>query len=267
MNMEQSMMIVKYIFSLSLFCQRLIFLVVQPLLPPKWKPVSAARAEMMNRMLGRSSDPIDLLKSSGIKTGIKKSHFSFSDNLPALTMSMTNAVTPKSYDYYLDSDEPTDIANIRRSLIEQEFPGSSIARASTTYLKRSANDPDEEQSNCGSPSNGITKIKSFLSGKVEESHIKERFHKQNRKYIHRQQDHSEFTHEEDLPYQGDANLALPLEILFQIALYINQVKAQGKIEALLVSSTTTSLDNLANALTSFERIVYTPIPKAYNIHL
>jgi hypothetical protein len=213
-------------------------------------------------MLGKSS--IDLLKSNGIK-GIKKSPFSFSDNLPTLTMSMTNAVTPKTNNYYLDSDEPTDITNIRRSLIEQEFPGSSIARASTAYLKRAAN--DEEQADVASSSDGITKIKNFLSGKVEESHIKERFHKQNRKYIHRQQDHSEFTHEEDLPYQGDADLALPLEILFQIALYINQVKAQGKIEALLVSSTTTSLDNLANALTSFERIVYTPIPKAYNIHL
>ncbi|KAI8883375.1 hypothetical protein K501DRAFT_249738 [Backusella circina FSU 941] len=250
---------------------------LKTLLPPGWKPVSAARAKQLKDLEGHTSSHFNVQLSNDSGSGIKRSHISFSERLPALTLSLTDAIKPKTYDYYLDSDEPTDIANIRRSLIEQEFPGSSVARASTAYLKRAANGVDLNNHNneerfvpeldIPQSSTGIDKIKNFISGKVEESHIRERFHKQNRKYINRQQDHSKFTSEEDLPYQGDADLSLPLEILFRIALYINQVKAQGKIEAPLVSSTTASLDTLANALTSFERIIYTPIPKAYNIHL
>jgi hypothetical protein len=76
-----------------------------------------------------------------------------------------------------------------------------------------------------------------------------------------------FRSSEDLPDEQDADMNLPLEILFRISLFINQAKAAGKIETPFVVSCSGSIDNLVNSLTAFERIRHTPIPKAYDIHL
>ncbi|KAI7870946.1 Bestrophin, RFP-TM, chloride channel-domain-containing protein [Spinellus fusiger] len=97
-------------------------------------------------------------------------------------------------------------------------------------------------------------------GKKEHHH---RFHFRK----HRTKPKSAFTSAEDLPYQGDSDIALPIEILYRVALYINQAKAADKIESSLVSVTSSAIDTLINSLTAFERIVHTPIPRAYNIHL
>ncbi|KAG2185019.1 hypothetical protein INT43_000932 [Umbelopsis isabellina] len=76
-----------------------------------------------------------------------------------------------------------------------------------------------------------------------------------------------FRSSEDLPDEQDADMNLPLEILFRISLFINQAKAAGKIESPFVVSCSGSIDALVNSLTAFERIRHTPIPKAYDIHL
>lgn len=76
-----------------------------------------------------------------------------------------------------------------------------------------------------------------------------------------------FRSSEDLPDEQDADMNLPLEILFRISLFINQAKAAGKIESSFVVSCSGSIDALVNSLTAFERILHTPIPKAYDIHL
>jgi len=76
-----------------------------------------------------------------------------------------------------------------------------------------------------------------------------------------------FRSDEDLPEEQDADMSLPMEILFRISLFLNQAKAAGKIESPFVVSCTGSIDTLMNAFTAFERILHTPIPKAYDIHL
>lgn len=210
---------------------------------------------------------------------------------PAVLVSLTDSIKPKSHGNYMEADDPTHIENIRRSLIEQEFPHSDLSHMSQAYIKSTiaANEGGEEMNRTiseeerqtrqasrildqnltvGYGSTGSSAVPSSSAATSEsEEHIRHRFNTQSRKYKKRHLDHSEFTSEEDLPYQGDSDLSLPLEILFRVALYINQAKAANKIESTLVSVTTNSIDILVNSLTAFERIVHTPIPKAYSIHL
>lgn len=220
-----------------------------------------------------------------VKPALKKKLHILSQ-APAVMLSITDSIKPKNHGNYMESDDPTHISNVRRSLIEQEFPNSTMPQMSTVNLKNSISGssngrrtlsreeygsglldesvnllPEQAVQDYGS-STGVRDVPNSKS-----EHIKRRFLGQHRKSIKRHLDHSEFTSEEDLPYQGDSDLSLPLEILFRVALYINQAKAAEKIESTLVSVTTSSIDILVNSLTAFERIVHTPIPKAYNIHL
>lgn len=203
---------------------------------------------------------------------------------PALLVSLTDSIKPTSRGEYMESDDPTHISNVRRSLIDQEFPKSNVSQMSSSYIKSTMPGAElnhtiseEEEQNVrlldeavNLPPRKATED-NVPSGSRDVNDrgnfIRQRLHKPHRKYKKRNLDHSEFTSEEDLPYQGDSDLSLPLEILFRVALYINQAKAANKIESTLVSVTTSSIDVLVNSLTSFERIVHTPIPKAYNIHL
>lgn len=222
----------------------------------------------------------------------------FLKQAPAVLVSLTDSIKPKDHGEYMEADDPTHISNVRRSLIAQEFPHSDFSHMSTAFLKSSMMDSDdddihrtvsqeEEQQATeasrlldeavnlppakgvvdGEPSSATFQRAPTYSYGSTHSEIRNRFHNQHRTFRKRHLDHSEFTSEEDLPYQGDSDLSLPLEILFRVALYINQAKAANKIESTLVSVTTSSIDILVNSLTAFERIVHTPIPKAYNIHL
>lgn len=223
----------------------------------------------------------------------KKMHHIFK-RAPAIVMTISDSIKPPENAAYMDSDDPTHIANIRRSLIQQEFPDSDITQASTTQIKSVLTGqnsehsisqeeqqaprlldesvvhppdsavPDSPREDVGSSSSALPRSHT-AENKLHR--IKERFSKQHRAGQKRHLDHSDFTSEEDLPYQGDSDLSLPLEILFRVALFINQAKEAKKIESPLVSAATSSLDTLINSLTAFERIVHTPIPKAYNIHL
>ncbi|KAI9265540.1 Bestrophin, RFP-TM, chloride channel-domain-containing protein [Helicostylum pulchrum] len=277
---------------------------LEVLLPPKWEPASVSKnkeseehPELVKKPMTSPIIHIDLdsddetrqgpgEEADGtVKPALKKKLHILSQ-APAVMLSITDSIKPKNHGNYMESDDPTHISNVRRSLIEQEFPNSTMPQMSTVNLKNSISGssngrrtlsreeygsglldesvnllPEQAVQDYGS-STGVRDVPNSKS-----EHIKRRFLGQHRKSIKRHLDHSEFTSEEDLPYQGDSDLSLPLEILFRVALYINQAKAAEKIESTLVSVTTSSIDILVNSLTAFERIVHTPIPKAYNIHL
>ncbi|KAI8142424.1 Bestrophin, RFP-TM, chloride channel-domain-containing protein [Fennellomyces sp. T-0311] len=153
-----------------------------------------------------------------------------------LVMSLYDTLRPSCHqENPLEPDDQNDVVNIRRSAIQQEYPDSDLAQANSTADVRRMMENDE-----GIVQNG------------ESSH-------HHRALL--------FTSDEDLPSQGDADIALPLEILFLVALYVNQAKRSNKIESNFVSVVSSSLDTLVNTLTAFERISNTPVPKAYNIHL
>lgn len=316
-------------------------------MPPKWQPASSVKRETATSSKGKKATTRsatrmniyleDAPSAAGCSTSVyapsirttattattkKKKDYHIFDKAPAVMVSLTDAIKPKDHDSYMDSDDPTHIFNVRRSLIQQEFPNSDFAQASTAQIKSTMTGInldqtilDEEQELQGSrlldeavnlpPSSAVpdspgpdnhghdnshdgnnadadtddsseeggskrvtASIKKMGSTtQADLHHLKNRIRDQHQKFRKRHLDHSEFTSEEDLPYQGDSDLALPLEILFRVALYINQAKAANKIESTLVSVTTSSIDILVNSLTAFERIVHTPIPKAYNIHL
>ncbi|RCH90221.1 hypothetical protein CU098_009663, partial [Rhizopus stolonifer] len=256
------------------------------LLPPKWEPVSTKDLKKNN--LGttttnlRKSVPFDLTRD--VPSTSRHSRFSILSKAPAICLSKSNFIKPHSQGEYMEADDPTDIANIRRSLIQQEFPYSDLNHISAAQLQdtnesRDISETEEEahegthlldESTHSPPTTAVaddTPDNRRLSYQATETNLINRFKKQHQKGVKRHLDHSKFTSPEDLPYLGDSDISLPLEILFRIALYINQAKAQKKIESSLVSVTTNSIDTLVNSLTAFERIVHTPIPKAYNIHL
>lgn len=297
------------------------------MLPPKWEPASSAKkAEHdgkkkkdnkkkkttkgitdtktvlhieLNESDSERGDTRDTHKKK--KNKLKKNKGGYLTQAPAVLVSLTDSVKPKDHGEYMESDDPTHISNVRRSLIQQEFPNSDFSKMSTAFLKSSMIDTDDEdirrtvsqeeeqQAKSASrlldeavnlpPTKGVDDEEQGSSSEAQavpqasgsndslHSEIRNRFSYQHRTSVRRHLDHSEFTSEEDLPYQGDSDLSLPLEILFRVALYINQAKAANKIESTLVSVTTNSIDILVNSLTAFERIVHTPIPKAYNIHL
>jgi hypothetical protein len=289
------------------------------LLPPKWEPASVAKkskkagpsgsnmtAAINVKNLKLSDSVVNTRTADGSpqpKKGLFNGSFHILKNAPGITVSLTDSIKPRDHVGYMESDDPTHISNVRRSLIQERFPNSEFAQASTAQIKgdltganlertlseeeeqnqsqphlldETANVPpsaavpdsptpgylDEEEESGSRPNNNRRTTTD------ENLHrFKNRFHRQRPKTIKRHLDHSEFTSEEDLPYQGDSDLSLPLEILFRVALFINQAKAANKIESTLVSVTISSIDILVNSLTAFERIVHTPIPKAYNIHL
>lgn len=272
------------------------------LLPPKWEPASVQNnkaseeqenvingnkaknstmpKKAMSITLENNGDDTRSVDGSSPNASHKMRLFS---KAPALLVSLTDSIKPTSHGDYMESDDPTNISNVRRSLIDQEFPNSEVSHMSTAYLKSAMSGTElnhtvseEEEQNVHlldeavnlPPSEAVDDSVPSGSRGVSNAgdHIRNRFH-QHRQFKKRNLDHSEFTSEEDLPYQGDSDLSLPLEILFRVALYINQAKAANKIESTLVSVTTSSIDVLVNSLTAFERIVHTPIPKAYNIHL
>ncbi|CEI90616.1 hypothetical protein RMCBS344292_04935 [Rhizopus microsporus] len=273
---------------------------LKELLPPHWEPASVAKLKRAGNGKRKSYGGItsnashkDILLGEG-DTSLRRRRISVNvlSKDPAISVNSKNSVKPTTHGEYMDSDEPTDIANIRRSLIQQEFPNSNLCHLTAAQLQRSLtgadaspNLSDEEEQRedvhlldetvqspsevagtdaptCSSAPNG--RGKSYFE---DETNLINRFKQQHHRGIKRHLDHSKFTSPEDLPYQGDSDLSLPLEILFRIALFINQAKAEKRIDSSFVSVTVNSLDILANSLTAFERIVHTPIPKAYNIHL
>ncbi|CAO3625360.1 unnamed protein product [Mucor hiemalis] len=76
-----------------------------------------------------------------------------------------------------------------------------------------------------------------------------------------------FVSEEDLPDEGNSDMSLPLEIIFRMSLYMAQAKNSGKIDGTFSNVIITHLNNLNDCLSGMERIVNTPIPAVYVVHL
>ncbi|KAK9688294.1 hypothetical protein K7432_014455 [Basidiobolus ranarum] len=70
------------------------------------------------------------------------------------------------------------------------------------------------------------------------------------------------------PHESNtAGSNLPLEITIHLTAFIQNQKDAGNIDAPLFTLLTNGVTNLVDCLTGFERILRTPIPVAYSIHL
>ncbi|KAI9299609.1 Bestrophin/UPF0187, partial [Cunninghamella echinulata] len=77
-----------------------------------------------------------------------------------------------------------------------------------------------------------------------------------------------FISDEDLPDDSmEANMSLPLEILFRMSLYMAQAQHNKKVDSIFSGVIIGHLNQLNDCLAGLERLEDTPIPKAYNIHL
>lgn len=236
---------------------------MQELLPKDWVPASVRHgakptvATAANQHTTHSISKLNIKKKAHtVVHGIK--------SLP-LVVSLHDTIKPHHAPGCLDPDARNDVHNVRRSLLKEYYPDTEIADSSSPSIQKRAvrmalheeRERQRQQQKSSEtepllPSSSTStsySSSSSLSAPMEHG------------------DRAPFTSEEDLPDQGDGDISLPLEILYRIALYINAAKAANKIESSFVSVTTNSLDTLVNTLTAFERIVHTPIPKAYNIHL
>ncbi|KAG0857423.1 hypothetical protein G6F17_003695 [Rhizopus arrhizus] len=197
-----------------------------------------------------------------------------------------NRITEVSEDMCMEADNPTDINNISRSLVFQEFQITNIDKLTVKELEKFVRDlerrvrvQDEEARHERQPLLHQTKSQADLPVYSHVSHNKrkvlyrealklvKKYEDQKRQPKTRPTEHCQFKCSEDLPYLGDSEISLPIEILFHVTFYIKKLKAQEKNKSALLSSATSSTDALVNSLTALERIAQTPIPKAYNIHL
>lgn len=69
------------------------------------------------------------------------------------------------------------------------------------------------------------------------------------------------------PQEVCPTMSLPLEIAFRISLYISQQKRNGHIDSPQNTMLTSSLNSMIETFAGMERIVSTPLPLAYTIHL
>ncbi|KAI8078739.1 Bestrophin, RFP-TM, chloride channel-domain-containing protein [Halteromyces radiatus] len=235
---------------------------LQELLPRDWVPASVTYGAKpaVTRKGTHSISKLNIRQTAhNIAHGMKSA---------PLVVSLHDTIKPLSRTGSLNPDHPNDVHNMRRSLIKQFFPDTDIADSSAASIQKSAvkmaHDEDRQQRRKKQKSSETqpllpTSVNTYASSNSSSSSLSSPPPEHG--------DRSPFTSEEDLQDNGDGDISLPLEILYRIALYINAAKAAGKIESNFVSVTTSSLDTLVNTLTAFERIVHTPIPKAYNIHL
>ncbi|KAG0335559.1 hypothetical protein BG004_008402 [Podila humilis] len=65
----------------------------------------------------------------------------------------------------------------------------------------------------------------------------------------------------------EGQMSLPLEIMYALSLWIIGENRAGRIEGSLVGNLLGSINTMTDIFTNMERIVFTPIPLAYSIHL
>ncbi|ORZ11104.1 Bestrophin, RFP-TM, chloride channel-domain-containing protein [Absidia repens] len=235
---------------------------LQELLPKDWAPVSVTHGAKASATK-ESTHPVS-------KLGIRKKAHSMVHGIRTLPLvvSLHDTVKPLDNSGSLEPDVRNDVHNMRRSLIKEFFPDSDIADSTAPAIQQHAVQLalHEEKQHRHQPSSSTASetrplLQSTSSAATYASDTSSLTPPAE------YGDRAPFTSDEDLPDQGDGDMSLPLEILYRIALYINAAKSADKIESSFVSVITNSLDTLGNTLTTFERIVHTPIPKAYNIHL
>ncbi|KAL0072896.1 Bestrophin, RFP-TM, chloride channel-domain-containing protein [Phycomyces blakesleeanus] len=264
---------------------------LEVLLPPDWVPCSVNHSEDLNQPVKKTVKDLNL-------TPFAQRALAKASALP-FVISLHNSVKPPNHDEPMEADDPIDIMNARRSELTDRFPEAGLADVSCADLKLAASgrgrqltmqqqdfnrsgrlimNGDEEaqlegrsdEDDTPHHDNAVVPDSDQATVRVRSSDedVHTTRHKHHFSNLRRRlKPKRAFSGPEDLPYHGDSDISLPIEILFKIALYINQAKAAEKIESSFVAVTTSSLDTLTNSLTAFERIVHTPIPKAYNIHL
>ncbi|CAO3637168.1 unnamed protein product [Cunninghamella echinulata] len=238
---------------------------LQELLPKDWVPASVKHGD--KAAVSKDS------KTSITKLNVRKNARRVVHNLKSLPLvvSLHDSIKPHQHSGSLNPDDRNDVHNMRRSLIKEFFPDSDIADSSAPQIQRRLIDitlaEEQQQDQTSTTTINNNNISNETEPLLKKSATSYSTSSKASTPIMEHGDTAPFTSEEDLADDGDGDIALPLEILYRIALYINAVKAAGKIESSFVSVTTNSLDTLVNAFTAFERIVHTPIPKAYNIHL
>ncbi|KAI1318452.1 hypothetical protein EDD11_006536 [Mortierella claussenii] len=65
----------------------------------------------------------------------------------------------------------------------------------------------------------------------------------------------------------EGQMSLPLEIAHGLTLWVIAQARVGKIESALIGNLLSSVNSMTDVFTNMERIVFTPIPLAYSIHL
>ncbi|KAF9902612.1 hypothetical protein EC991_004745 [Linnemannia zychae] len=65
----------------------------------------------------------------------------------------------------------------------------------------------------------------------------------------------------------EGQMSLPLEIAYALSLWVLGEARGGRIESSLIGSLLASVNTMTDIFTNMERIVFTPIPLAYSIHL
>ncbi|KAG0294260.1 hypothetical protein BGZ98_001836, partial [Dissophora globulifera] len=65
----------------------------------------------------------------------------------------------------------------------------------------------------------------------------------------------------------DGQMSLPLEIAHGLSLWVIAEARVGRIESALIGNLLSSINSMTDIFTNMERIVFTPIPLAYSIHL
>ncbi|ORZ16170.1 Bestrophin, RFP-TM, chloride channel-domain-containing protein [Lobosporangium transversale] len=70
-------------------------------------------------------------------------------------------------------------------------------------------------------------------------------------------------------HSGNDNgqMSLPLEIAYALSLWVISESRAGRIESSLIGNLLGSINSMTDIFTNMERIVFTPIPLAYSIHL
>ncbi|KAI1311896.1 hypothetical protein EDD11_003297 [Mortierella claussenii] len=70
-------------------------------------------------------------------------------------------------------------------------------------------------------------------------------------------------------HSGNDNgqMSLPLEIAYALSLWVISESRAGRIESALIGNLLASINTMTDIFTNMERIVFTPIPLAYSIHL
>lgn len=167
-----------------------------------------------------------------------------SDDDAVLVSNVPAGSTTHLLDVNQGGDDIHDLGNQKCS---STAPSSSAA---STVEEVTPNKPVE-----GSASTSITAV---AEGAVR--NIKKRRHHKKRNTI-------KFVSEEDLPDEGNSDMSLPLEIIFRMSLYMAQAKTSGKIDGAFSNVIITHLNNLNDCLSGMERIVNTPIPAVYVVHL
>lgn len=233
------------------------------LLPPNWIP--AAADDPLLEVKDDSSDEDAVVvsnKPAGSTTHLLDAsqggddiHDLGNQKVPVVQdpSTATSSATPSATPSILESNSNGEPAVIQspEPLVDLAI-GDQLVTSPTTEIPAPAlttTDGDKDKK---------AKEHNFLSKKLDQAKQKTKKLKTNT---------IKFISPEDLPDEGTADMSLPLEIIFRMSLYMAQAKNSGKIDGTFSNVIITHLNNLNDCLSGMERIVNTPIPAVYVVHL